>query len=93
MLILPDVQNVSDAKAALGAKEDGPSRQGAYTPTAESAAKGKALINFLMEDRFFLARLRSTDPEVRAGAMKRLNEAHYQAYGDAPAKTAAPAAK
>lgn len=87
MANLPDVLNVPDVKAAFGAKHDVVdlrSRRPCYTPTAESAAKGKALINFLMEDKFFLARFRSTDPEVRAGAMKRLEEAHYQAYGDAP---------
>ncbi len=61
----------------------------AYEPTAEEAAKAKALINFLMEDRFFLALYRSNDPKVRAAAMNKLNEAHHQAYGDAP--TVAPA--
>ena len=40
-----------------------------YKPTAEKAAKAKALINFLMEDRFFLALYRSNDPKVRAAAM------------------------
>ncbi len=54
-----------------------------YEPTTEEAAKAKALINFLMQDRFFLARYRSNDPKVRAGAMDKLNEAHHQAYGDA----------
>ena len=57
-----------------------------YKPTAEEAAKAKALINFLMEDRFFLAHYRSNDPKVRAAAMNKLNDAHHQAYGDAPAK-------
>ena len=54
-----------------------------YKPTAEEAAKAKALINFLMEDRFFLALYRSNDPKVRAAAMDKLNNAHHQAYGDA----------
>ena len=54
-----------------------------YKPTAEEAAKAKALINFLMEDPFFLALYRSNDPKVRAAAMDRLNNAHHQAYGDA----------
>ena len=60
------------------------SRQASYEPTAEDAAKAKALINFLMEDRFFLARYRSNDPKMRAAAMDKLNKAHHQAYGDAP---------
>ena len=60
------------------------SEQAFYKPTAEEAAKAKALINFLMQDRFFLALFRSNDPKVRAAAMDKLNEAHHQAYGDAP---------
>jgi hypothetical protein len=59
------------------------SRQASYQPTAEDAAKGKALINFLMQDRLFLALFRSTDAKVRAGAIDKLNEAHHQAYGGA----------
>jgi hypothetical protein len=55
-----------------------------YKPTAEEAAKAKALINFLMQDPFFLAFYRSNDPKVRAAAIDKLNKAHYQAYGDAP---------
>jgi hypothetical protein len=54
-----------------------------YKPTAKEAAKAKALINFLMEDPFFLALYRSNDPKVRAAAMNKLNDAHHQAYGDA----------
>ncbi|MGA8771904.1 MAG: hypothetical protein WB610_16225 [Rhodomicrobium sp.] len=54
-------------------------------PVAEDAAKAKALINFLMQDRFFLEHFRSADPKVRAAAMDTLNKAHHQAYGDAPA--------
>ena len=61
-----------------------PSMQGSYKPAAEDAAKAKALINFLMQDRFFLALYRSDDPKVRAVAMDKLNKAHHQAYGDAP---------
>ncbi len=57
-----------------------------YKPTAEGAAKAKALINFLMEDWRFLALYRSNDPNVRAAAMDKLNKAHHQAYGDAPTK-------
>jgi hypothetical protein len=37
-----------------------------------------------MQDRFFLALFRSNDPKVRAAALSELNQAHYQAYGDAP---------
>jgi hypothetical protein len=55
-----------------------------YTPTTEEAAKAKALINFLMQDWFFLALYRSDDPKERAAAMNKLNKAHHQAYGDAP---------
>ena len=57
-------------------------KQADYRPTAEDAAEGKALINFLMQDKFFLVLLRSNDPTVRAAAMEKLNKAHYQAYGD-----------
>jgi len=55
-------------------------------PAPEDAAQAKALINFLMQDRLFLALFRSTDPKERAAAMDQLNEAHHQAYGDAPAQ-------
>ncbi len=54
-----------------------------FGPTAERAAEAKALINFLMHDKLFLALLRSNDPRERASAIGKLNEAHYQAYGDA----------
>ena len=54
-----------------------------YKPTAEEAVKDKALINFLMQDRLFLALYRSNDAQVRAAAIDKLNKAHYQAYGDA----------
>ena len=60
--------------------------QASYKPTAEEAAKAKALINFLMQDRLFLALYRSNDAQVRAAAMDKLNNAHHQAYGDAPTK-------
>ena len=62
------------------------SKRASYKPTAVEAAKAKALINFLMQDRFFLALFRSNDPKVRAAAMNKLNEAHHQAYGDGPTK-------
>ena len=62
------------------------SNQASYKPTVEEAAKAKALINFLMEDRFFLSLYRSNDPKMRAAAMNKLNKAHHQAYGDAPTK-------
>ena len=62
------------------------SKRASYKPTAEEAAKAKALINFLMEDPFFLALYRSNDPNVRAAAMDKLNNAHHQAYDDTPTK-------
>jgi len=62
------------------------SKQASYKPTGEEAANAKALINFLMKDRLFLALYRSNDPKVRATAMDKLNKAHHQAYGDAPTK-------
>jgi hypothetical protein len=61
-------------------------RRANHKPTEEEVAKAKALINFLMQDRFFLDLYRSNDPKVRAAAMDRLNNAHFQAYGDAPTK-------
>lgn len=54
-------------------------------PGTDDAAKAKSLINFLMQDRFFLDLYRSNDPKVRAAAIDKLNKAHHQAYGDAPA--------
>ena len=62
------------------------SKQAFYKPTAEEATKAKALINFLMQDRLFLALYRSNDPKVRAAAMDKLNKAHHQAYGVSPTK-------
>ena len=59
------------------------SQQTSRKPNPEDAARAKSLINFLMEDRFFLTLYRSNDPKVRAAAMDKLNEAHHQAYGDA----------
>jgi len=59
------------------------SKRASYKPTAEEAAKAKALINFLMQDRFFLALYRSNVPTERAAAMDKLSKAHHQAYGDA----------
>jgi len=61
-------------------------KQANHKPTAEEAAKAKARINFLMQDRLFLALYRSNDPKARAAAMHKLNKAHHQAYGDAPTK-------
>ncbi len=57
------------------------SKQASRKPSAEEAAKAKALINFLMQDKFFLVLLRSNDPKIRAGAIDKLNEAHHKAYG------------
>ena len=71
------------ASAGIEKMEALHSKQASRQPTAEDAAKGKALINFLMQDGLFLALLRSTDAKVRAGAIDKLNEAHHQAYGDA----------
>ena len=61
-------------------------RRANHKSTEEEVAKAKALINFLMQDRFFLALYRSNDPKERAAAMNKLNKAHHQAYGDAPTK-------
>ena len=61
-------------------------KQAPYKPTAEEAAKAKASINFMMQDRLFLALYRSNDPKVRAAAIDKLNEAHHQAYGVSPTK-------
>jgi len=61
-----------------------PSKQASYQPTGEEAANAKAFINFLMQDRLFLALYRSDDPKERANAMDKLNKAHHLAYGDAP---------
>lgn len=58
--------------------------KGLPMPRMDGAASAKSLINFLMQDRFFLALYRSNDPNVRAAAIDTLNEAHHQAYGDAP---------
>lgn len=52
----------------------------------DAGVLARSLINFLMEDRFFLALYRSNDPKVRAAAMDKLNKAHHQAYGDASTK-------
>ena len=77
---------VGDDTAFTHAILSGNLKQASYKPTAEEAAKAKALINFLMEDRLFLALYRSNDPKVRAAAMDKLNEAHHQAYGVSPTK-------
>lgn len=70
----------------MAALEEPPSKKSYFKPTAENAAMAKALINFLMQDKSFLALLRSNDPSVRAAALDKLSNAHYQAYGDAPVK-------
>ena len=85
MSTLPEGYNVSRTVVAIGTMESLPEldlKQTYHEPAAEHYADGKALINFLMQDRFFLARLRSNDPIVRADAIAKLNKAHYQAYGD-----------
>lgn len=74
---------LGDGTAFTHATLSGHFKQAAHEPSSEEAAKAKALINFLMEDRFFLALYRSNDPKVRAAALDELNQAHYQAYGDA----------
>ena len=60
------------------------SMKSSFMPRTQDAEKAKALINFLMEDRIFLALYRSNDPKVRAAALDKLNKVHQQAYGDAP---------
>ena len=84
MSTLPEGYNVSRSVVAIGTIESLSEleKQTYHEPAAENYADGKALINFLMQDRFFLARLRSNDPIVRADAIAKLNKAHYQAYGD-----------
>jgi hypothetical protein len=61
-------------------------KQANHKPMTEAAAKAKARVNFLMQDRLFLALYRSNDPNVRAAAMDKLNEAHHQAYSDGATK-------
>ena len=77
---------LGDGTAFTYVTHSGRFRQVCHKPSSEEAAKAKAFINFLMEDRFFLALYRSNDPKVRAAALDELNQAHYQAYGDAPTK-------
>ena len=77
---------LSDGTAFAHATLSGHFKQASHEPGSEEAEKAKALINFLMEDRFFLAHYRSNDPKERAAAMDELNQAHLQAYGDAPSK-------
>ena len=55
-----------------------PSKQASYKPATVEAANAKALINSLMQDRFFLALYRSDDPKERANAMDKLNKAHHR---------------
>ena len=77
---------LGDSTAFTHATLSGHSKQVSHKPGSEEAEKAKAFINFLMQDRFFLALFRSNDPKVRAAAMNELNQAHYQAYGLAPTK-------
>ena len=74
---------VGDDTVFTHAIPPGKLRKASYNYRAEEAANAKALINFLMQDRLFLALYRSNDPKVRAAAMEKLNEAHHHAYGDA----------
>jgi hypothetical protein len=80
---MPTVRNYTAFTHAIPPER---SKQAFCKPTAEEATKAKALINFLMQDRLFLALYRSNDPNVRAAAMDKLNEAHHQAYGVSPTK-------
>ena len=73
---------VRDETAFTHAILSGNLKQASYNPNAEEAAKAKALINFMMQDRFFLALYRSNDPKERATAMDKLNKAHHKAYDD-----------
>ncbi len=89
MSTLPNGWTISYADVAVKNLEglNSQSASGACsTPTEETAAKGRALINFLMEDRLFLALYRSNDPGVRANAIDLLKKAHHHAYGDAAVK-------
>ncbi|MFZ1110348.1 MAG: hypothetical protein WAN43_18620 [Rhodomicrobium sp.] len=70
------------AIAEMEALREQPSNQDYCKPAAERAANGKALINFLMQDKFFLDLYRSNDARTRAAAIDKLNNAHNQAYGD-----------
>jgi hypothetical protein len=79
---------LGDGTALTYATHSGRSAQAFDKPGTDEAEKAKALINFLMQDRFFLALYRSNDPKVRAAALSELNQAHYQAYGDAPTEDA-----
>ncbi len=85
--------SASDTIGKMEVLGEQPPKRASHQPTAEDAAKGKALINFLMQDRLFLALLRSTDPKVRAGAINKLNEAHHQAYGGVNAAGSVPTSK
>ena len=60
------------------------SKQASYNPTGEEAANAKALINFLMQDRFFLALFRCNDPTERATAMDKLTKAHQSSPSSLP---------
>ena len=77
---------VRDDTAFTQAVLSGNLKQASCNANAADAAKAKALINVMMQDRLFLALYRSNDPKVRAAAMDKLNKAHHQAYGDASTK-------
>jgi hypothetical protein len=84
MSTLPDGWTISYEDVAIKEVEGliNHSASGACsTPVDENAARGRALISFLMEDRLFLALYRSNDPGVRATAIDLLKKAHLQAYG------------
>lgn len=96
MSTLPDGWTISYADVAIKEVEgliNHSSSQARSTSTEENAAKGRALINFLMEDRLFLALYRSNDPGVRATAIDLLKKAHHQAYGDTAVEGDTPASK
>jgi len=82
---LPAAPNLHDRDNAAIAKVEAlaeqPSKQEDCKPAAANAANGNALINFLMQDEFFLALYRSNDEKTRAAAIDKLSKAHKQAYG------------
>jgi hypothetical protein len=95
MSTLPDGWTISYEDVAIKEVEgiiNHSASQACRTPKEENAAKGRALINFLMEDRLFLALYRSNDPGVRANAIDLLKKAHHQAYGSIAVEGDAPIA-
>jgi hypothetical protein len=92
---LPDGWTISSEDVAIKEVEgliNHAASQACYMPKEENAARGRALINFLMEDRLFLALYRSNDPGVRATAIDLLKKAHHQAYGSTAVEGDAPIA-